>query len=81
MVAVKRIIKIVIYQLLSSLSTIIIEGIYGGIWAYRLSIENSKIKKSLYTDYLRRYGCFIGLGARFEDIPTLPHRFNGIHIS
>ena len=78
---VKRTLRVMLYQMVYSFATIIIEGIYGGVWKYRETVKNDGLKAKLYSHYLLKYSCFIGLGAQFKDIPILPHGFNGIHIS
>lgn len=37
--------------------------------------------EKLYFSYLAHYGAWIGLGAKFESIPVLPHGFYGIFVS
>lgn len=41
----------------------------------------SRRKELLYFSYLQTWNAWIGLGATFEDIPTMPHSFSGIFIS
>lgn len=41
----------------------------------------SKTKEFLYNSYLAYYGSSIGLGAKFDGEPILPHGFFGIFIS
>lgn len=63
---------------------LLLEVLYrGDIWKLRescISKPNQK-KELLYNSYLRTYGAWIGLGAKFEDVPILPHDFYGIFIS
>lgn len=55
----------------------------GDFWNLRSScIRNpNRFKFLLYNTYLHRFGAFIGLGARFDSVPILPHSFYGIFIS
>ena len=58
---------------------------FGTIWNLRekcLSSEQMKKKYSfLYESYLEHYGAWIGLGAKFADVPVFPHGLHGIFIS
>ncbi len=55
----------------------------GDFWRLREScnIKPSYRKKLLYFSFLRAYGSWIGLGAKFDSVPEFPHAFYGIFIS
>jgi len=58
---------------------------YGGIWSLRKQLIDKKItngvKFMLYESYWTKHGSYIGLGAKFEDIPVFPHGPIGVFIS
>lgn len=55
----------------------------GDFWKLRNSCvrKPNRFKVLLYKTYLHRFGAFIGLGAKFDSVPVLPHSFYGIFIS
>ncbi len=58
---------------------------YGNIWNYRKYLIDNKMSKGgklmLYDSYWLRFGSYIGLGAKLDDIPIFPHRPIGVFIS
>ena len=55
----------------------------GDFWKLRASCvkKPNRFKVLLYKTYLHHFGAFIGLGAKFDSVPILPHSFYGIFIS
>lgn len=64
-----------------------VEFWYGDFWSLRKKIKSEPqsfwlgIRSCFYNSYMERFGCFIGLGAEFDDVPILPHGLMGIFIS
>ena len=52
-------------------------------WNFRESCirKPTPRRKLLYFSFLRLYGSYIGLGAKFDEIPMFPHSFYGVFIS
>ena len=69
--------------ILQSNSPWIIALMYGDFWRYRDNLIRGGVKLTpkLYTAYLDRFNCFIGLNASIIDTPQFPHGLCGIFIS
>lgn len=79
----KALIKRILYALLYHYSLLIVDVFYGSIWNFRDKTikKHSRIKEKIYYSYLSHYNAWIGLGAKFDSIPTFPHGLHGIFIS
>jgi serine acetyltransferase len=81
----KRILSLSMRKLIALFVPLIVDGCYNGLWDFRKTKQNcikqSKFWKSVYYDYLARYGCWIGINAKIDSAPRFPHGLNGIFIS
>ena len=82
----KKIIHVLIDDFIISHTELLIKIIWGDFWKLRSVLEeggkrNVAFKKKIYFSYLERYGAWIGIGAKFDDIPTFPHGLSGVFIS
>lgn len=70
---------------LRALTPIIIEGFYGGFWAFRqkkvISIEKGGFFRRIYFYFQERFGCYIGESAQIASMPIFPHNMYGVFIS
>ena len=75
----KRFLSLIIRRL----SVFFVEMFYTDIWNLRERLEKkrSKLLAQMYYGYLEHYGAWIGLGAKIEGKPILPHGLFGIFIS
>lgn len=84
MIRLRHLLAYTKYKLRVSFADWVIDGYYGGFWAYREHIyrkDVSSLPFYLYDFYLMNYGSFIGVNTIFKAPPVLPHGLNGIHIS
>lgn len=82
----KQFIKYLIEDFIKTHADLLIKVIWGDFWKLRSVIEKGgkrkvAFKKIIYFSYLEKYGAWIGIGAKFDDIPTFPHGLSGIFIS
>lgn len=77
----KRLVKVLVYELLRRNAILIVHALYGNIWRLRECITGNGVRSALYYYYFAQHGASIGLGALIHDIPTFPHGFFGIFIS
>ena len=78
---IKRILYCLATESIASLSRILIDGYYGGFWQFRKCLGGGYLQNICYFKYLKDFGAFIGVNAKFDTPPILPHGLNGIHIS
>lgn len=74
----------VVYIIIKSNAPFLLYLLYkNDLWKLRESClkKRTRNKVWLYDSYLQTYGAWIGLGAVFDERPTLPHSFSGIFIS
>lgn len=64
---------------------LLVRLLFGNIWNLKKKIASSVNlrgwKSVLYNAYWESYGSFVGLGAKFEDVPIFPHDPIGVFIS
>lgn len=80
-----RIFSKLLGSFLRFLAPLVVEGVYGGFFAYRDKMGEKLVKsffhRKLYHTYLFRYGAFVGERTVFKGKPVLPHYLFGIFIS
>lgn len=79
-----RLIKTLIRPLLTCWRKLVIDGFFGGFWAYRyyLTKHPSKFGLVLYNSYMADYGAWIGIEAEIgSPAPRCPHDIFGLFIS
>ena len=68
-----------------TLSIFIVEGVFVGFWYYRdyvrSKFKNRRFLIQLYYLFCERENCWIGINAKIDSHPILPHGLSGIYIS
>jgi serine acetyltransferase len=81
---VKRILKNLFRPCISCWRSLVVDGIYGGIWYYREHLREhpSKLGLVIYNSYLTSHSAWIGIEAVIDSpYPVCPHEIFGLFIS
>lgn len=82
-ITMRQRIKSILLGALADHARVLVALLYGDFWILRQRCTESRhgFRHLLYYSYLKASASWVGLGAKFADIPVLPHGLHGIFIS